>query len=88
MSHMETTPGGERQPAIIPTAPGDCVDERVDAAHVEGIDEQAHGLDCACGCRGDALVIKEQGRDGAWIASSMDAERYVQQRIESVVFRG
>lgn len=53
---------------------------RVDATHVEGIDEQTHTLGCSCGCEGEATVVKEKGVDGAYIASTVDAISYLQER--------
>lgn len=53
---------------------------RVDATHVEAIDEQRHDLECSCGCQGEATVIKEKGVDGAYIACTVDAVTYLQSR--------
>jgi len=46
----------------------------IDATNVPGIDEQTHGLNCSCGCRGNARVISEPSREGAYIASTVTEE--------------
>lgn len=53
---------------------------RVDATHVDGIDEQTHTLGCSCGCEGEATVVKEKDVDGAYIASTVDAVTYLKER--------
>lgn len=79
---MTTTNDEGRQIAKVPLGPSECTSDRIDVAHVEGIDEDTHKLGCACGCDGDAVVIKEDGVDYAWVASTMDAERYMRGEIE------
>lgn len=69
----------ERQPKGLP-ADFDYAAESVDAAHVEGIDSDAHNVGCPCGCKGEALIIAETDRDGAYIASTMSALRYIGSR--------
>lgn len=55
--------------------------DSVDAAHVEGIDEDAHSVGCPCGCKGEALVISEPDVEGAYIASTMSALRYIGSKV-------
>lgn len=51
--------------------------DSVDVTNVEGIDEQRHTFGCSCGCKGDALIISDPDAKGAYIASTMDAARYL-----------
>lgn len=64
----------------VPDWLDDFVYEQVDASHIDGIDEDAHDIGCSCGCKGEAVVISESGESGAYIASTMDAVRYIGSR--------
>lgn len=74
--------GDHDRPADGEAAPwlNDFHGTRVDATNVEGIDEQKHTLGCVCGCEGDVTIVKEKGVDGAYIASTVDAITYLQER--------
>lgn len=43
----------------------------IDVTNIPRIDENKHGLDCDCGCAGDALILSETGKDGAYLASTV-----------------
>jgi hypothetical protein len=66
----------EIQPKGLPKS-FDYRADKVDAANVKGIDADTHGVGCPCGCKGDALIISEPDADGAYIASTMSALRYI-----------
>lgn len=66
----------EIQPKGLPKS-FDYAAESVDAANVKGIDAETHNVGCSCGCKGEALIIAETGVDGAYIASTMSAVRYI-----------
>lgn len=84
-SHKGTANQGESgRDEVPPGLPPEAHADRVDCTHVERIDEQDHGLECPCGCGGSALVLGVTGKEGRYIASTLDVDSYLANRGEAL----
>lgn len=66
-------------PKVPEDAPAPGTETRadlIDVTNIPDIDEQEHGLDCPCGCAGDALVLSTIDGDGEYIASTVTVKTY------------
>lgn len=80
-SHKGTTNQAESGRDEVPSGlPPEAHADRVDTTHVEHIDEQEHDLECPCGCGGSALVLGVTGKEGRYIASTLDVDSYLANR--------